>query len=483
MTSSGHSASEQIGAFVAGIGPGDLSAAVAHDAKRSLLNFVGGALAVAYHPVVETAVRVHEQVSGNRTATLIGRHERLDPLSASFVNAVSANLLDYDDTHLRTVIHPTAPVAPPALALAETRALSGAAMLTAFALGAEIECRLGNMVTGGHYARGWHITATTGVFGAAVASAHLMQLPAQKIAHAIGIAASQSAGIAENLPNEAKNVGIGNAARGGLLAALFAAEGYDAAPRAIEGVQGWARAAGDEPDLGELLGDLGSRWELQKNTYKPYPAGIVMHAIIDACLELRQRHAITAGDIAAVTVAGDALMLARGDRVVGNARDTRVSNHHCAAAAFLWGKAGVAEFTDPQAMSPEAQAFRALVTCQRDDKLPARRRPRRRHFEGRPTSRNHRPRGQGQPRETDDRCRARSQGAGIGGDGRHGPRCLARHRRRLADRQGPGRQRTAGSNRGTSHLGIFGARRPAPPAIGPLGPSLKPGRRHVLALT
>jgi 2-methylcitrate dehydratase PrpD len=369
VTSPPPSAALAIAQFATAIGPGGLPPAVAHEAKRSLLNFVGGAIGVAYAPAVEAAVRVHKPFSGSHTSTLIGRHERLDPLSASFINAVAANLLDYDDTHLRTVIHPTAPVAPPALALAETRGLPGAAMLTAFALGAELECRLGNMVTGGHYARGWHITATCGVFGAALASALLMKLSAQQVAHALGIAASQSAGLVENLPTGAKNVGVGNSARNGLFAALFAEQGYDAADEAIEGRHGWARAAGDEPRLDELLGGLGSRWELLRNTYKPYPCGIVMHSVIDACLELRDRLRLDPASIVSATVSGDALLLARGDRVVRNERDARVSIHHSAAAAFLWGRAGVQEFAEAKAMSPEAIAFRAKVRAARDDTM------------------------------------------------------------------------------------------------------------------
>lgn len=364
-----HPASLAIANYVSAIAPGGLPTEVLHEAKRSLLNFVGGAIGVAYAPIVETAVRVLEPFSGSHAATLIGRHERLDPLSAAFVNAVSANLLDYDDTHLRTVIHPTAPVAPPVLALSEMRGCSGAAALTAFALGAEIECRIGNMVTGGHYARGWHITATCGVFGSALAAAYLMQLPPGKMAHALGIAASQSAGVVENLPTEAKNVGMGNAARGGLLAALFAERGYDAAPRAIEGPLGWARAMGDEPALDELLGGLGKRWELLKNTYKPYPAGIVMHAIIDACLDLRVRHGIRAADIASVTVAGDKLLLARGDREVHNEKDARVSIHYSVAAPFLWGAFGVAELDPARVMSPDAIELRSKVRAELDERM------------------------------------------------------------------------------------------------------------------
>ena len=161
--------------------------------------------------------------------------------------------------------------------------------LTAFILGVEVECRIGNAVSPGHYARGWHITSTCGVFGAAAACAKLLGLSADGITNAIGIAASQSAGIVENLPTAAKNVSVGNAARNGLFAALLAAEGYDASARAIEGPLGWARAMGDEPDLERLVGGLGNSWEIAKNTYKPYPAGIVFHAVIDACFKLRAR--------------------------------------------------------------------------------------------------------------------------------------------------------------------------------------------------
>ena len=360
-----------IGAFAHAIrSPADLPPGVVHEAKRSLLNFVGGAISVARDPALAATLDVLLPFAGPAEVTLIGRPERADRLTGAFVNAVSANLLDYDDTHLRTVIHPTAPVAPAALALGECLPVSGADVLTAFALGAEIECRIGNAVTGGHYARGWHITATCGVFGAALAAAHLLRLGPQQTAHALGIAASSAAGIVENLPTGAKNVGVGNSARGGLVAAAFAAKGFDGAPRAIEGPLGWARAAGDAPDVEAIVGGLGDRWELLLNTYKPYPCGIVMHAVIDACLELRERHDLDPAHIEAVIVSGDALLLARGDRVVRNERDARVSIHHTAACAFLWGRAGIAEFAEARSMSSEAQAFRARVRAERDGSLP-----------------------------------------------------------------------------------------------------------------
>jgi len=234
----------------------------------------------------------------------------------------------------------------------------------------EVECRVGNAVSPGHYARGWHITSTCGVFGAAAACAKLLDLPASQISNAIGIAASQSAGIIENLPSAAKNVSVGNAARNGLFAALLAAEGYSASPRAIEGPLGWARAMGDEPDMARLTGRLGNTWEIAKNTYKPYPAGIVFHAVIDACFDLRAKLDRRVDEIASVTVQGASLLLARGDRPVRNERDARVSIHHCAACALLQGTAGVTEFSEAMVVRPDIVALRRKVRAALDPSLP-----------------------------------------------------------------------------------------------------------------
>jgi 2-methylcitrate dehydratase PrpD len=361
---------ERLGQFVAASRWHALPQALRREGKRSLLNFIGCALGVASTPPIEMAMRVLTRLSGAEQVTVIGRAERLDPLGAAFINAVAGNLLDYDDTHLRTVIHPTAPVAPAALALAEQRGLSGAEMLHAFILGAEVECRIGNSVSPGHYARGWHITSTCGVFGSAVASAKLLGLNAEQTWHALGIAASQSAGLVENLPSAAKNVSVGNAARHGLFAALLAEQGCTAAPAAIEGALGWARAMGDDPSISEVTEGLGERWELLKNTYKPYPCGIVMHAVIDACLALRRDHSVRAAEIAEIIVSGDQLLLDRGDRNVNNERDARVSIHHCAAVSFLFGKAGLREFSEEMVHDSAVAALRALTTVRLDSNSP-----------------------------------------------------------------------------------------------------------------
>ena len=362
---------ERLARFVTDTSWAGLPDAVRHEGKRSFLNFLGCTLGTAHESAVEMALRTLSPLSGQDRTTVIGRGRLLDILGASFVNAIAANLLDYDDTHLRTVIHPSAPVAPVALGLAEQRGLSGRDLLGAFILGAEIECRVGNAVSPGHYARGWHITSTCGIFGAAAAGARLLGLDAVQTMHALGLAASQSAGLVENLPTQAKNLSVGNAARNGLFASLLAERGYTSAVTAIEGPLGWARAMGDEPAITEVVGGLGEQWELLQNTYKSYPCGIVFHSVIDACVELRNQYALTDADIAAITVSGNQLLLDRGNRLVNSAGDARVSTQHCAAVALHFGRADLDAFSDAAVNDPAIVCLRKRTSTRLDDALPS----------------------------------------------------------------------------------------------------------------
>src|ERR1700692_2797657 len=145
----------------------DIPSPVRHQAKRSFMNFFAVALAGCRTEPVEIALRSLAEFSGGKQATVIGRSERIDALSAAFLNAAGANVHDFCDTHLRTVIHPTAPVAPALLALAEMRQVSGRNLLLALILGNEIQARIGLAISPHHYSKGWHITSTCGVFGAA----------------------------------------------------------------------------------------------------------------------------------------------------------------------------------------------------------------------------------------------------------------------------------------------------------------------------
>lgn len=337
----------------------DVPAVVRHEAKRALVNFFATALAGCRDPALEAASAVFAGFRANAACTVIGRTDRTDMRHAASLNAMSGNVFDFDDTHMPTIIHPTSPVAPALLALAQARGLSGQALLLAFVLGVEIECRLGNAISPGHYQRGWHITSTCGVFGAAVASARLLALDETRMRWALGNAAAQSSGLVENLGSMAKSIGVGNAAANGLLAALLAAQGFEGPQHPVEGPRGFLRVTGENPDLALLTQELGERWELMRNAYKPYPCGVVLNPVIEACLALHGRGGLPAlADIARVELTGHPLLRERTDRAAPySGREAQVSAQHAVAVCLARGRAGLDEFSDACVALPDWRAF------------------------------------------------------------------------------------------------------------------------------
>jgi len=339
--------------------PGD----VRHAARRSILNVFGTALGGSRDAAVEGALAVLDRFSGQREASVIGRPEKLDLLSAAFVNAASGNVFDFDDTHHPTIIHPSAPVAPALFALAETRPVSGAALLHAFVLGVEVECRLGNAVSPWHYRRGWHITSTCGVFGAAAAAAKVLGFDAERMVWTLGNASAQSSGLVETLGTMAKSIGVGASARGGLSAAFFAEAGVTGPAEPVAGPRGFTSVMGEAPDLAAITDGLGTRWELLANTHKPYPCGVVLFPVIDACLDLREANSgLPLDAIDSITVEGHSLLRERADRPsVTTGREAQVSAQHSVAATLIHGVAGVAQFEDACVNSAEVLALRRKV--------------------------------------------------------------------------------------------------------------------------
>lgn len=348
--------------FVTTTGWSEIPAAVRHEAKRALVNYVAVALAGCHDPVINKAAAVYGRFRADRSASVIGRADQTDMLNAAALNAMSANVFDFDDTHMPTIIHPTAPVAAALFALAEAQeesaTISGEALLLAFVLGVEVECRIGNAVSPEHYQRGWHITSTCGVFGAAAAVAKARGLNEQQIVWALGNASAQAGGLVETLGTMSKSISVGNAARNGLLSALLAAEGFSGPDAPLEGARGYLRVSAARPYLGAITDGLGSDWALSSNTYKPYPCGVVLNPVIDACLELRRDASWTLDDIERVELTGHPLLRERTDRPgVRSGRESQVSAQHAVAVTLARGKAGLAEFSDEAVADRSLKAF------------------------------------------------------------------------------------------------------------------------------
>lgn len=346
----------------------DLPGPARHEAKRALMNFFAVAIAGCRTQPVELALRTLGEFSGGRQATIVGRPERIDPLSAAFLNAAGANVFDYCDTHLPTVVHPTSPLAPALLALSEIRKVTGPELLLAFALGFEIECRVGGAISPGHYPKGWHITSTCGVFGAAAGAAKLLGLDAERTVWALGSASTQSAGLCECLGWPAKSVSVGNAARNGLFSALLAEKGFAGPPEPIAGAQGFLAAMGEPPNWAALLDGLGKDWQVTNNSIKPYAAGFVIHPLLDLALDWKHAHPDVA--IERIAVRGNPLLLQRTDRAdIATGREAQVSLQHCVAAALVLGKAGLDQLTDACVGDPAIKALRAKFECSSDDRI------------------------------------------------------------------------------------------------------------------
>ncbi len=338
----------------------DVPSPVRHQAKRSLMNFFAVALAGCRTRPVEMALRSLAQFSGGKQATLVGRTERIDALSAAFLNAAGANVYDFCDTHLRTVIHPTAPVVPALLASAELRRVSGPDLLLALILGNEVQARIGLAISPNHYNRGWHITSTCGVFGAAGGAGKLLGLDERQMVWALGTASTQSSGLCECLGTPAKSVSVGNAARNGLWSALLAEKGFDGPPEPLAGVQGFYNAMGETPDLSLVTEGLGESWEILATSYKPYPCGFVIHPVLDCVLDWRRDN--PAAEVMRIVVRGNPLLSVRTDRPdISTGRESQVSVQHAVAAALVTGKAGLDQFTDACARDPKVLAVRSKV--------------------------------------------------------------------------------------------------------------------------
>ncbi len=336
--------------FVARFDPAGIPAQVLAEGRRSLVNIFATAFTGCDEAPIAAMRKTGLAFSSSETCTLIGRPERCDAPTAAALNTAAANIFDFDDTHEATIIHPAAAVFAPLFAHAQVAQVSGRDLLAAFVLGCEVECRMGNAMSPYHYAHGWHITSTCGIFGAAMAMGRLLGLDETGLLHALSCAAAQSSGLVETLGTGAKSVSMGGAARNGYLSALLAQNGCDGPALPLTGPRGYLKVYADAMKPECLTDGLGTEWEFGKNTYKPYPVGVVLNPVIEAVLDLRETDGLRLEQVARITLTGHPLLQQRTNRPdVTTGRETQVSAQHAIAIALLTGRAGLDEFSDPAA--------------------------------------------------------------------------------------------------------------------------------------
>lgn len=361
---------DELASFASELAWSSVPESTRHAARRTFANVVGLAVGASRHVAVEATMRAFAGLGLAGQTSVLGRQERLAITWAPLVNGMAMHVEDFDDTHLRTVLHPGAPIVPAALAVGELRNSAGADVLNAVVVGMEIASRVGNGLSPGHSDRGWHVTGTMGHLGAAAAAGHLLGLSPARMRHALALAATQAAGHTEQLGSMTKSLHPGKAAADGVEAALLAEGGFTGPEGAIEGRRGLAALMAPSADLDEMVRDLGSVWETEENAFKPYSCGIVSHPVIDAAVVLRDRGVdptnVHSVDLVVRPVVLDVMGWVEPDTGLRS----KFSVYHCFAVGLLDGCAGPAQYSDERALSPEVVALRRKVTVALDASMP-----------------------------------------------------------------------------------------------------------------
>lgn len=347
----------------------DLPTAVRHEAARALLNWCGCAIGGARHETVKNALAAVLPFAGAAQAGILGRGERMDILNAALINGISSHVLDFDDTQAEA-IHPSSPVLPALLALAEWRGASGAELAHAFVVGVEVECRIGKSVFPEHYDVGWHITGTAGVFGAAAAAGKLLRLNERQMTWALGIAATQSSGLREMFGSMCKCLHPGRAAQNGLHAALLAQQNFTSSECGIEAPRGFGHVLSTRFDASVITAEWGRHFELSSNMYKPFACGLVVHGVIDGCIQLRKEHGIRPEMVEHVNLKVSPIVLElTGKTDPKTGLEGKFSVFHAAAVAICHGAAGEEQFSDACVRAPDVIALRKTVQAEADPSL------------------------------------------------------------------------------------------------------------------
>jgi 2-methylcitrate dehydratase PrpD len=371
----------QLAAFASGLSLATVPENVRERAKSLSLDLLGSAVRARVEaestPAILAAL-AQLGLDGAGPCTVMGDGRGYAPPVAALLNGVLGHSLDFDDTHAESSLHPSAPVVPAALAAGEMASASGAEVLEAIIAGYEVCCRLGLALDpAAHYARGFHPTATAGVFGAAAAAGRVLGLDAGQMASAFGVAGSQASGSLQFLENGAwnKRWQVGEAAMKGLVAASLAAQGFRGSAEAIEGRHGLLAGYTGDPHPEQVLEGLGEDWQTLKIAVKPYPSCRYTHAALDALLELRRRHSLQGSDIrslevglhrSGVVLVGEPEAAKRRPR---NVVDGQFSMAFCAAVALDQGSFGWDDYR--RLGEPAIDALCDMVVVRRDDGVEA----------------------------------------------------------------------------------------------------------------
>jgi 2-methylcitrate dehydratase PrpD len=357
--------------FVRHAAAADLPPAVLHESTRCLLDHLGLAIAGASEPAARIVREQAMMLGGEPQARALGTGTRLRVTDAALANGIACHALDFDDTHVPTILHPTTPLYAAGTALAEWLGSGGVDLLAAHALGYELAARASSALYPEHYDAGWHMTGTTGALASATVAIRLLGLGARKATHCLSIAATQAAGHREQFGTMTKPFHAGHAAQAGVWAGLLANGGFTGAPDPLQGRRGMFAVMSSASTPADLVDGLGEKWQLFDNGVKPYACGVVIHPAIDAVRELAARKGLTADRIRSIKLRVHPLVLElTGKTDPRTGLEGKFSVTFACSIGLLRGRAGEAEFSDALVVDPEVRAVMARIEVVADPDVP-----------------------------------------------------------------------------------------------------------------
>ncbi|MBN9427342.1 MAG: MmgE/PrpD family protein [Burkholderiales bacterium] len=338
--------------------------------QACLLDSIGVGLAGSVDELVSILESVVSDLGGAEQSSVIGRRRKFSMADAALLNGVIIHTFDFDDMHLASSMHPSAPVFGAAMAVAEHVGASGLEMLRASALGLEVCTRIGDAVNPAHYSGGWHATATLGHFGSVTAASVLLGLTPQQMVHALGIAGTQAAGLKAPFGTMTKPLHAGHAARNGVVAAMLASRGFTCTEEILEGKTAFGAVMSKNPDWEKVVGEWGQRWTTLDILYKPHATSFCTQALIESVIELRGQHGLTPDNVAKIR--GFVSQMSFNNAVIGNPKtglEAKFSHTFAAAQALAYGQATQHDYTDERVAEDVIQKIRAKTVVQAREDL------------------------------------------------------------------------------------------------------------------
>jgi len=352
----------EFSSFCANLEFDDLPIAVVQEAKRGILDWMGCAIAASDNPRIGKFIETLSEFSSKTGASVIGQKGEFGPLEAALVNGQMGHFYDYDDTHMGgVVLHTSSPVLAAILGLGENKQKTGQEIILAYVIGFEAGVRVGQTAPS-HHDGGWHLTGTLGTIAAGVASASLLKLDAEQTTFALGLSATQAAGMQQNRGTMSKSFHAGRAASNGILAALMASSGYDSSDEIVEGRKGFSKIYSKTQNYDFLTKNLGGDWTILTNGYKPYACGIVQHPLIDAMIKASKNTNIPHSEIESV----DALIHPHTITITGvedpkTGLKSKFSLKHSAAVGYIDRHAGLSQYSDARAVAADVASLRQKI--------------------------------------------------------------------------------------------------------------------------